>query len=60
MSRGLTEEPEEPENPEPTIQDLISLMYALGMYLEDIEKKVDLLTQLLTPRTLNDPPKDKL
>lgn len=60
MSRGLTEDIPEPENPEPTIQDLISLMYALGMYLEDIEKKVDLLTKLLMPRNLTEPPQDKL
>jgi hypothetical protein len=60
MSRGLTEDLPEPETPEPTIQDLINLMYALGMYLEDIEKKVDLLTKALMPRNLTEPPRDKL
>lgn len=41
MSRGLTEEPAEPEAEQPTNKDLLQMIYALGMFMEDLEKKID-------------------
>jgi hypothetical protein len=42
MSRGLTEEPEE-QKTQPENIDLMEMIYALGLYLQDIEKKLDSL-----------------
>lgn len=40
MSRGLTEEaPEQKAQPEPV--DIMEMIYALGLYLQDIERKID-------------------
>jgi hypothetical protein len=44
MSRGLTEDaPEHKEQPEPV--DLMEMIYALGLYLQDIERKIDELNE---------------
>lgn len=42
MSRSLTEEPEE-QKVQPENIDLLEMIYALGLYLQDIEAKVDAL-----------------
>lgn len=41
MSRGLSDQPEEPAKEQPEPMDIMQMIYALGMFLEDVEKKVD-------------------
>lgn len=40
MSRGLTDEPNEPEQEQPENIDLLQMIYALGLYIEDVDKKI--------------------
>ena len=41
MSRGLADEPTPPEAEQPQNSDLLQMIYALGLFMEDIEKKID-------------------
>lgn len=45
MSRGLTDEPEVPEEEQPKPVDIMQMIFALGAYLEDIEKKIDAIKE---------------
>jgi hypothetical protein len=45
MSRGLTDEPAEPEKEQPEPVEIMQMVYALGLYLEDIEKKIDAIKE---------------
>ncbi len=45
MSRGLADEPEAPKEDQPEPMDILQMVYALGMYLQDIETKIDELKE---------------
>lgn len=45
MGRGLTDEPDEPKAEQPEPMDIMQMVYALGMYLQDIETKIDAIKE---------------
>lgn len=47
MGRSLTDEPEEPKEEQPEPLDILQMVYALGMYLQDIETKIDEMSKKL-------------
>lgn len=46
MSRSIMDEPAE-KKPEPTSTQLMEMIWAVAIYMEDIEKKIDAIMQHL-------------